>query len=132
MPTIGLPWRDEGDEGQEDAGSTECAREKVLPVSLEQDGALSRIRLEGAIDIGCGQELKELLVEGLTGGSEVRVLLAQATDLDVIAVELLWAARREAKASSVRFAFEGQAQEPVSAALAEAGLETFAATGGTN
>ena len=105
-----------------------------MPVSLEQDGALSRIRLEGAIDIGCGQELKELLVEIIRGLALQNgpVLLAQATDLDVIAVELLWAARREAKASSVRFAFEGQAQEPVSAALAEAGLETFAATGGTN
>ncbi len=103
-----------------------------MPVSLEQDGALSRIRLEGAIDIGCGQELKELLTKGIEAGSEVRVLLAEATDLDVIAVELLWAARREARASSVGFAFAGQLPEPVSAALAEAGLETFAATGGTN
>jgi hypothetical protein len=86
-----------------------------LPVTLEQDGALSRIRLEGAIDIGCAQ-----------------VLLADATDLDVTAVELLWAARREARASTVGFAFEGQAPEPVSVALAEAGFERFAATGETN
>ena len=107
-------------------------KEIRLPVSLEQDGALSRIRLEGAIDIGCAQELKELLVQGLTAGSEVRVLLAEATDLDVIAVELLWAARREAKVSSVGFAFEGQTPEPVAAALAEAGFEPFAATGETN
>ena len=101
------------------------AKEKALPVSLEQDGALSLIRLQGAIDIGCAQELKELLVRGLITGSEVRVLLAEATDLDVTAVQLLWTARREAKASSVGFAFEGQAPEPVSAALAEAGFESF-------
>jgi anti-anti-sigma regulatory factor len=103
-----------------------------LPVSLEQDGALSLIRLQGAIDIGCAQEFKELLLQGLKAGSEVRVLLANATNLDVTAVELLWAAKREAKASSVGFAFEGQMPEPISAVLAEAGFEVFAATGETN
>jgi anti-anti-sigma factor len=102
-----------------------------LPVSFEQDGALSLIRLQGAIDIGCAQELKELLLQVLKAGSEVRVMLTDVTDLDVTAVELLWAARREAKASSVGFAFEGQAPEPVSAVLAEAGFETFLATGET-
>jgi anti-anti-sigma regulatory factor len=103
-----------------------------LPVSLEQEGPLTRIRLQGAIGIGCAQDLKELLLQGLKTGSEVRVELAEATDLDVIAVELLWAAEREAKASSVKFAIEGQTPEPVSAALAEAGFESFAATGETN
>ena len=102
-----------------------------MPVSLEQEGALSRIRLEGAIDIGCALELKALLVQGLKTGSEVRVLLAEATELDVTVVQLLWAARREAKASSVGFAFDGQAPEPVSAALAEVGIENFAANGET-
>jgi anti-anti-sigma regulatory factor len=103
-----------------------------LPVSLKQDGAQSRIRLEGAIDIGCAQELKKLLLQGLKAGSEVRVMLTDVTDLDVTAVQLLWAAKREARASSVGFAFEGQMPEPVSAALAEAGFEAFAATGETN
>lgn len=102
-----------------------------MPVSLQQEGALIRIRLEGAIDIGCAQELKELLVQGLKTGSEVRIQLAEATDLDVTAVELLWAAKREARASGVVFAFEGRAPGPVSAALAAAGLETFAESGGT-
>jgi len=96
-----------------------------LPVSMEQDGALSRIRLQGAVDIGCAQELKGLLVEALKVGSEVRVMLAEATDLDVTAVELLWAARRDARVSSVGFAFEGQASEPVTTALSDAGIEIF-------
>jgi anti-anti-sigma regulatory factor len=100
-----------------------------LPVSLEQDGATSRIRLQGAIDIACAQELKGLLIQGLKKSSEVRVLLAEATDLDVTGVELLWAARRAAKASGVGFAFDGRPPEPVTAALAEAGLEMFAETG---
>lgn len=97
-----------------------------MPVSLEQEGALTRIRLEGAIDIGCARELKASLVQGIRTGSEVRVQLGEATDLDVTAIELLWAARREATASSAGFAFEGQTPAPVSAALAEAGFENFA------
>jgi anti-anti-sigma regulatory factor len=103
-----------------------------LLVSLEQKGALSLIRLQGAIDIGCAQELKEVLLQGLKAGSELRVKLADVTDLDVTAVELLWAARCEARASSVEFAFEGQLPEPVSVVLAEADIETFAVTGETN
>ena len=99
-----------------------------MPVSLEQDGVQSRIHLLGAIDIGCAQELKGLLAKGLNSSSELCVHLAETTDLDVTAVQLLWAARREAKALSVGFAFEGEAPEPVLAALAEAGFEPFIAT----
>lgn len=101
-------------------------------MSLEQEGARNRIRLQGAIDIGCAAELKALLVQGLRAGSELRVMLADITELDVTAVQLLWAARHEAKTSSVEFAFEGQMPEAVSAALAQAGFETFAASGETN
>lgn len=99
-----------------------------MPVSLEQDGALSLIRLQGAIDIGCAQELKGLLVQGLKTGAGVRVSLAEATDLDVTAVELLWAARREARALGVGFALEGRVPEAVLTFLAEAGFEEFKAT----
>jgi hypothetical protein len=107
---------------------TGCAKEKLLPVSLEQDGALGRIRLQGGIDIGCAQELKALLVQGLSSSTELRVLPAEATELDVTAVQLLWAARCEATTLSVGFAFEGQVPEPVAASLAEVGLETSSAT----
>lgn len=103
-----------------------------MPVSLEHDGALSRIRLEGAIDIGCAQELKELLLNGLKAGSGMRVLLAEAMVLDVTAVQLLCAAERQARVSSVEFAFEGPVTDSVSVALAEAGFEAFAATGKCN
>lgn len=99
-----------------------------MPVSLEQDGVAIRIRLQGEINISCAQELKGLLVEGLKPDTEVHVLLTEATDLGVTVVQLLLAARREAKASGVEFAFEGRLPEPVTASLAEAGLETFVET----
>ncbi len=98
-----------------------------MPVSLEQKGVLNLIRLQGAIDIGGAQELKELLIQGLTNDSKVLVKLADVTDLDVTAVELLWAARCEAKASSVEFSsLKGRSPESVSLVLAEAGLAQFA------
>jgi len=96
-----------------------------VPVALEQNDGLSLIRLEGAIDIGCAAELKGLLVQALGGGKPIGVSLAGATDLDVTAVQLLWAATRQANAAGVGFALEGQAPEQVSAALADAGFERF-------
>lgn len=102
-----------------------------MPVSVERDGALVRVRLEGVIDIGCAQELKALLVEGLKSGTELRVQWAEVTDLDVTAVQLLGAAERTAGLSSVGFGFEGQPPGAILAALADGGFENFAATGAT-
>jgi translation initiation factor 1 (eIF-1/SUI1) len=42
-------------------------------------------------------------------------------------MQLLYAARRAAKASGVTIEFQGQARERISAALANAGLEKFVA-----
>ena len=103
-----------------------------MGVALEQREELSTIRLEGAIDIGLAGELRAALLTALTAGGELRISLGGATDLDVTAMQLLWAARRMADASEVRFAFEGPAQERVTAALALAGMEKFAASFGAN
>jgi anti-anti-sigma regulatory factor len=106
--------------------------EQDVPVTLEQKDALTLIQLEGAIDVGCAAELKELLVEKLKSGSAVYVALESATGLDVTAVQLLWAASREAKRMGVEFGFKGQMPEGVRSALANAGIGEFpvpAATG---
>ena len=103
-----------------------------MPVTLEQKDALALIRLEGAIDVGCAAELKELLMEKLKSASAVYVALESATGLDITAVQLLWAAAREAQRVGVEFVFKGQTPEAVRCALAEAGIEEFpvpAATG---
>jgi len=103
-----------------------------VPVTLEQKDALALIRLEGAIDVGCAAELKELLMEKLKSGSAVYVALESATGLDITAVQLLWEAAREAQRVGVEFGFKGRTPEAVRCALAEAGIEEFpvpAATG---
>jgi hypothetical protein len=100
-----------------------------VPVTLEENGAVSLIRLEGVIDIGLAGELKTLLVQALEpgedgAGKKVRIALAGATDLDVTAVQLLWAAERKANAASIAFAFEGGLPEPARSALTHAGLQS--------
>ena len=96
-----------------------------MPVTLEQKDALTCIHLEGVIDIGCAAELKELLMEKLKSGSAVYVALESATGLDITAVQLLWAAAREAQRVGVEFGFKGRTPEAVRCALAEAGIEKF-------
>jgi anti-anti-sigma factor len=100
-----------------------------VSITLEQTESLSVIHLEGAIDIASAAELKEALLKALEGGGEVRVSLDKlnkqdkAASLDVTAVELLWAAGREAKKAGAAFSLVGQAPGEVLAALADAGLD---------
>ena len=96
-----------------------------MGITLEQIEESSVIRLEGGIDIACAAELKTTLFDALTSGHPVRVALDGCADLDVTAVQLLWAAEREARALTVEFAFAGPLRDPVSAALKDAGFESF-------
>jgi anti-anti-sigma factor len=96
-----------------------------VPITLEQSEGLNEIRLEGAIDIASAAELKALLLQALASGSEVRVLLQDATELDVTAVQLLWAAGREARNAGSVFTLVEPLPEEITKALAEAGLEVF-------
>lgn len=96
-----------------------------MPVTLEQNDALTCIQLEGVIDVACAAELKELLMEKLQSDSAVYVSLESATSVDVTAVQLLWAAAREAQRAGVEFGFKGQTPEGVRCALAAAGIEKF-------
>jgi anti-anti-sigma regulatory factor len=86
------------------------------------------IRLEGTVDISSAAELKALLIESLGSGSKVQVVLAETTDLDVTAVQLLWAANRQARASGVDVSILDRIPGPVSTALLQDGFEDFRAT----
>jgi anti-anti-sigma factor len=98
-----------------------------LPATWEESESRNVIRLQGVVDIACAADLKKLLVDALGTGREVAVSLDGVTDLDVTAVQLLWAAARHAEATGVRFSLEGQLSQPVAASLAEAGLSAFPA-----
>jgi anti-anti-sigma factor len=96
-------------------------------VTLKQSKKSTVIRLEGAIDITGAAEFKKLLLKACESGKEVRVALDGATDLDVIAVELIWAARRSAEGAGVAFTLSGAVPKSVSSALGNAGLQQFLA-----
>ena len=55
------------------------------------------MRLDGAVDIGCAAELQGLLVEALAEPAAVTVVVAEGTEMDVTAMQLLVAADRAAR-----------------------------------
>lgn len=96
-----------------------------MGITLDESKSKVVIGLEGAVDISSAAELKTQLLRALSSGKKVRVALDGATDLDVTAVQLLWAAVREASKAGVAFSFAGPAPAELSAALGEAGLQQF-------
>ncbi len=99
-----------------------------MPVTLDQNENFCLLHLEGEIDISSAAELKTLLLHGLASGRELRVDLERATDLDVTAMQLLWAAEREARRSGMGMTLTGR-PEAISVALGDAGLERFSFLG---
>jgi anti-anti-sigma regulatory factor len=96
-----------------------------MPVSLAHDDTSCLIRLEGETSISSASELKAQLAEALISGKEVRVELEHATELDITALQLLWAAGQQASASRVAYSLVGTMPQAITALLAEAGFENF-------
>jgi anti-sigma B factor antagonist len=90
-----------------------------------QDAESKMIRLDGAIDIGRAAELKQALLEALAHGGELHVALDGATDMDVTAMQLLWAARRASQEAGAPFEMASGMPAPIAAALADAGIDLF-------
>jgi anti-anti-sigma factor len=97
----------------------------AVPVTFDRSEAPGVIRLEGDIDIASAAQLKEVLLEALALRGEAQISLETATGIDITAVQLLWAAEREAKASGVVLALKGPVPETLRATLHEAGFESF-------
>jgi anti-anti-sigma factor len=98
-----------------------------MSVRFDRSEVPGVIRLDGEIDIGCAAELKAVLEEALAVKSDVshpaRVSLSQVTAMDVTAVQLLWAAQREALLAGRKLALEDPVPEALRAMLRAAGLE---------
>jgi anti-anti-sigma regulatory factor len=94
-----------------------------VPVTLEQSESLNQIRFEGVIDISCAAELKAHFLDALNCGKRVRVSVEEAHDLDVTALQLLWAAERASKKLGVELSFAGPMPEQISKTLAQAGFD---------
>ena len=98
-----------------------------MSVTLEHGEADCLIHLDGEINIAIAAELKSLLVAALALGKDLRVDLERATQLDITALQLLWAAERKAAGMGSRFAVAGSVPQELADAVADAGFERFPA-----
>ena len=96
-----------------------------MSLTFEASATGCILRLEGEVDVTCAAELKRMLIEAISSRQDVQVDFAHATDLDVTAIQLLWAANREAEKVGVPFAVVGDVPENILDAACEAGLENF-------
>jgi hypothetical protein len=74
------------------------------------------------MDAAVGEELKIALAEALSTGLQAHVRWDEATYLDVTAVQLLWAAVRDAAGRDIRLIFDSPMPENVRSVLADAGF----------
>jgi anti-anti-sigma factor len=96
-----------------------------LPLALEVLETHCILRLEGDIDIACSGELKTMITEAILSRKRVLLDLAGATDLDVTAMQLFWAAAREAERAGTPLTVAGALPENIALMVREAGFETF-------
>ncbi len=99
-----------------------------MGITVEQRDESNVICLEGMIDIASAAELKTTLLDALKSGKRLNISLEKCADMDVTAIQLLWAAEREARVSGMDFAFAGRVPQTVSSALQDAGFEAFQVT----
>ncbi len=94
-----------------------------MPVTIDQNEAGLRVRVEGECTVTAAAELKSRLLAGLASSQPLEIDLAEAAEIDVSLLQLLWAVAREGA---------GQGRVPVSnvseaarRAALEAGFDGF-------
>jgi len=78
------------------------------------------IRLAGELNAGCAVELRTLLLAWREAGRDLELDCSAVKELDVTILQLMEAARREARQGNLRFG--GQASEAVARAVRGAGF----------
>jgi len=96
-----------------------------VAVSLQQGEIFCTIRLDGEINISCAVELKSILQQALSSGTSVQLDLAGTLELDITALQLLWAAERQARESKVAMAVAGPLPAALSSVVSDTGLDHF-------
>jgi anti-anti-sigma regulatory factor len=74
-----------------------------MPVTLQRHDSHWLIRLEGQVTIASAAELKTLLLEWLAAEKDLELDLADAEEIDITIMQLLWAAAREAARTGAGF-----------------------------
>ena len=96
-----------------------------MPATVEERENTSLVCLEGAIDIASAAEMKSVLLNALASKKKIRLTLESATELDITALQVLYAAERDAAKTGILFALDGSVPDEISAAMTAAGLVKF-------
>jgi len=96
-----------------------------MPATVGERENTSLVRLEGAVDIASAVEMKGILLNVLASKKEIRLALDDATEMDITAVQLLYAAERDAAKTGISFTLEGTVPDEISVAMTDAGLVQF-------
>ena len=94
-----------------------------MAVTMEQQESQSVIRLAGEFTLTSAAELKNLLLQGLASGNDLRLDLEQAEEIDITVMQLLWAAGREADRKGASLAI--QMSDAAAMAARDASFERF-------
>jgi len=92
---------------------------------VEQTEAMFLIHLDGELTISIAPELKQIILRGLASAQTLSFDLQDVSEVDITALQLLWAARREARALGLQTAISRQVTDCVLSAGVDAGFETF-------
>lgn len=96
-----------------------------MAITAERSEQAQTIRLSGGVDISVAAELKKALMEALDGqGAEpgVRVDVSAVESADVTAVQVLYAAKNQAKARGLEFNIDGPWNAELELRFDEAGI----------
>jgi anti-anti-sigma regulatory factor len=94
-----------------------------LPATLQQQADHTFVRLEGECTLSSAAELKALLIEALASGGDLRLDLRSVEEIDITAMQLLWAAEREAIRAGSKFG--AAVPDAIVVAAQEAGFARF-------
>jgi anti-anti-sigma factor len=103
----------------------EIVRDLIVRVTIEEVKNTSLIRLEGDVDIASSEEVKSILIDALASKIEIRLMLEDATELDITALQLLYAAERDAAQSKIPFTLDGSVPSEITSAMTDAGFAKF-------
>jgi anti-anti-sigma factor len=90
----------------------------------EQDGK-AVLHLSGDINVAGSTELKQLLVQAFSTGKKVQLDFSTAASLDAAAIQLFWAAARQAEKTGTAFTVAGVVPAALHNGVRDAGFEDF-------
>jgi len=96
-----------------------------MPVNLDESEGISLIRIEGDVGIAMAAEMKDLLVKALASGKDLHISMASAAELDVTALQLFYAAGREAAKSGVKLTLDDRVPDEIFSAMTDGGFAKF-------